>query len=54
MGKSGTGIWGTLPELPGNRRRILTQAGFKVELARLVGAERAGEVMKQLAKELAE
>jgi hypothetical protein len=47
-GKGGTGIWGTMPELPGNRRCYYTPSAFRGEPVQLVGAERAEEIMQQV------
>jgi len=41
-----TGIWGTLPPLPACKPRPLSVITFRVELARLIGAERAEEIMR--------
>jgi len=43
-----TGIWGTLPPQPAGKPRSLTPAGFRLELAALVGAERADEIVNSL------
>jgi hypothetical protein len=47
-GTGGTGIWGTMPELPGNKRCYYTPAAFRAELAQLIGAESADEIMRQV------
>jgi len=43
-----TGIWGTLPAPPVDKPRPLSRSAFRVELARLIGAERAGEIVQTL------
>jgi hypothetical protein len=43
-----TGLWGTLPPLPANRPASLTLTAFQAELARLVGAERAAEIVRTI------
>jgi hypothetical protein len=43
-----TGIWGTLPALPTCKPRPLSVTAFRVELARLVGAERADEIIRTI------
>jgi hypothetical protein len=45
-----TGIWGTRPALRAARPRTLTPTGFKAEVARLIGAERADEIVRALLK----
>ena len=45
-----TGIWGTLPPQPAGKPRSLTPTGFRLELAKLVGAERADEIIGSLAE----
>ena len=48
-GTAGTaGIWGTLPEQPAGKPRSLTPTGFREELARLIGADRAEEIVRSL------
>ncbi len=48
-GTAGTaGIWGTLPPQRAARRRTLTRTAFRSELATLVGAERADEIIESL------
>jgi len=41
-----TGIWGTWPAPRADRPRALTPTGFKAEVARLIGAERAEEIVR--------
>jgi hypothetical protein len=43
-----TGIWGTLPALPAGMPRPLSVTAFRAELGRLVGAERAEEVIRSV------
>jgi len=43
-----TGPWGTLPALRAAKPRALTPTGFKAEVARLIGTERAEEVVRLL------
>jgi len=43
-----TGIWGTRPAPRAGRPRALTPTGFQVEVARLIGAERAEEIVRAL------
>jgi len=43
-----TGIWGTRPAPRADRPRALTPTGFKAEVARLIGAERAEEIVRLL------
>ena len=43
-----TGLWGTRPALRANRPRALTPTAFKAEVARLIGADRAEEIVRQL------
>jgi len=48
-GTAGTnGIWGTRPALRADRPRALTPTGFKSEVARLIGVERAEEIVRLL------
>jgi hypothetical protein len=47
-----TGIWGTRPAPRASRPRPLTLSGFQVELARLIGAERAEEVIRSIRAEI--
>jgi hypothetical protein len=48
-GTAGTrGIWGTLPEQPAGKPRSLTPTAFLAEVARLIGAERAAEIVRGL------
>jgi hypothetical protein len=49
-GTAGTrGIWGTLPEQPAGKPRSLTPTAFREEVARFIGAERAEEIVRELA-----
>jgi hypothetical protein len=43
-----TGAWGTLPAVRADRPRALTPTGFKWEVARLIGMERADEIVRLL------
>jgi hypothetical protein len=43
-----TGLWGTRPALRADRPRALTPTAFKAEVARLIGADRAEEIVRQL------
>jgi len=43
-----TGIWGTLPPQRPAKLCTLTLTGFRFELAELVGAERAEEIIESL------
>jgi len=43
-----TGIWGTLPPERAARRCALTPTAFRFELAKLVGEQRAEEIIKSL------
>jgi hypothetical protein len=43
-----TGTWGTRPAQRADRTRALTPTAFKVEVARLIGAERAEEIVQAL------
>ena len=43
-----TGIWGTRPAPRVDKPRPLQQVAFRVELARLVGAERADEIVQTI------
>jgi len=43
-----TGIWGTLPPQPAGYARFLTPTAFRLELAELVGPERADEIVESL------
>jgi len=43
-----TGPWGTLPAPRAARPRPLTPTGFKAEVARLIGTERADEIVREL------
>ncbi|MFI5459012.1 MAG: hypothetical protein ACHRXM_26585 [Isosphaerales bacterium] len=43
-----TGPWGTLPALRAAKPRTLTPTGFKAEVARLIGTERADEIIRLL------
>ncbi|MFI5454730.1 MAG: hypothetical protein ACHRXM_04705 [Isosphaerales bacterium] len=43
-----TGPWGTLPAPRVSRPRALTPTGFKAEVARLIGTERAEEIVRLL------
>jgi hypothetical protein len=45
-----TGLWGTLPPLRAVKPRPLTRIEFRAELARLVGAEKAEEIVNDLVK----
>jgi hypothetical protein len=48
-GTAGTrGPWGTLPEQPPGKPRSLTPTAFREEVARLIGAERAEEIVREL------
>src|SRR5713101_6172323 len=48
-GTAGTrGPWGTLPEQPAGKSRSLTPTGIRMEVARLIGAERAEEIVREL------
>jgi len=48
-GTAGTrGIWGTLPEQPAGKPRSLTPTAFREELSRLIGAERAEQIVREL------
>jgi hypothetical protein len=45
-GTAGTrGIWGTLPEQPAGKPRSLTPTAFREEVARLIGLERAEQIV---------
>jgi len=43
-----TGIWGTRPPQPAGRSCSLTPTSFRYELAALVGAKRAAEIIESL------
>jgi len=43
-----TGAWGTLSALRADRPRALTPTGFKWEVARMIGTERADEIVRLL------
>jgi hypothetical protein len=45
-----TGIWGTRAPLRALKPRSLTPTAFRAELARLIGAEKAGEIIDELVK----
>jgi len=45
-----TGLWGTLPPQPAVKPRPSTLTEFRAELARLIGAEKAQEIIKDLLK----
>jgi hypothetical protein len=48
-GTAGTrGIWGTLPEQRAGSPCSLTPTGFRMEVARLIGADRADEIVREL------
>jgi hypothetical protein len=49
MGTAGvTGIWGTRPAPPVVKPRPLSISAFRIEAARLIGAERADEIIRTL------
>ena len=49
MGTAGvTGIWGTRPAPPVVKPRPLSMSAFRIEAARLIGAERADEIVRTL------
>ena len=49
MGTAGvTGIWGTRPAPPVVKPRPLSISGFRIEAARLIGAERADEIIRTI------
>jgi hypothetical protein len=49
MGTAGvTGIWGTRPAPPVDKPRPLSKSAFRIEAARLTGAERADEIVRTL------
>jgi len=43
-----TGIWGTRPAPRAGRPHAMTPTAFKVEVARLIGAEQAEEIVREL------
>jgi hypothetical protein len=43
-----TGMWGTRPAPPVTKPRALQQVVFRIELTRLVGAERADEIVRTI------
>ena len=43
-----TGIWNTRPALRAGRPRTLTPTGFQAEVARLIEAERAAEIVREI------
>jgi hypothetical protein len=44
-----TGLWGTRPpSRPGGRRRSLRPTGFVAEVARLIGTQRATDIVQQV------
>jgi len=45
-----TGLWGTLPPQPAVKPLPLTRTEFRAELARLIGAEKAEEIINDLLK----
>jgi len=45
-----TGLWGTLPPQPAVKPRPSTLTEFRAELARLIGAEKAEEIINDLLK----
>jgi hypothetical protein len=48
-GTAGTrGVWGTLPEQPAGKARSLTPTAFREEVSRLIGAERAEQIVREL------
>jgi hypothetical protein len=49
MGPAGvTGIWGTRPAPPVVKPRPLSISAFRIEAARLIGAERADEIIRTI------
>ncbi len=49
MGTAGvTGIWGTRPAPPVVKPRPLSISSFRIEAARLIGAERADEIIRTI------
>jgi hypothetical protein len=43
-----TGLWGTLSAPPVYKPRPLSPSAFRVELARLIGAERAEKIISAI------
>jgi hypothetical protein len=51
-GAGGTaGVWGTRPEQRPGRCRSLTPSGFVAEVSRLIGTERAEEIVREVTRE---
>jgi hypothetical protein len=42
------GIWGKLPEQPAGKPRSLTPTAFRAKVARLIGTDRAEQIVREL------